>query len=256
MVKSLSPIIELIEEEYEIPHLGATRKISALLPYDYYDHTKRLPVLYLQDGQNLFNPQAPFGDWAIDKSLHRLAAKGLKDVIIVAIDHGERERIKEYLPYFHGRLGKGKGTHYIRFLKEKLIPYINKRYRTMTDYASTGIGGSSMGGLISLYAGLTEPSVFGKTMIFSPSLWISNRIYYNAKVFDTLPNSRMYLYAGGEESLTHLPNVKKLESILKSHTAKNSNFHLKVSVNMRGVHAEEYWRREFPKALKWLFFDK
>ena len=108
-----NPIIETIEEAYEIPQLNATRRISALLPHNYYTSEKRYPVLYLQDGQNLFNTMAQYGDWAIDKSLAKLAENGLADIIIIAINHGEEERISEYLPYYHPRFGQGKGNFYI-----------------------------------------------------------------------------------------------------------------------------------------------
>ncbi|MFT5165375.1 MAG: putative alpha/beta superfamily hydrolase [Saprospiraceae bacterium] len=254
-VSQFDPIIEVIEEEYEIPHLNVKRKISALLPYDYHLSSKQYPVLYLQDGQNLFNPQAPYGDWAINKSLGKLAATGFKDIIIIAIDHGEQKRMLEYLPYDHPRFGKGKGKLYIRFMEEKLIPYVNSHYRTLSGYESVGIGGSSMGGLISLYAGLTEPEVFGKMMIFSPSLWISTEIFQQAKAFKALPSSRIYVYAGGKESQAHLPNVLQLESIFKKKLDKGAFFDMEVSVNHLGEHAEVYWREEFPKALKWLFFN-
>lgn len=249
------PIIEVIEEAYEIPHLNATRKISALLPYNYYQTEKRYPVLYLQDGQNLFNPLAPYGDWAIDKSLAKLAEKDLGDIIIIAIDHGEEERIKEYLPYYHPRFGKGKGNFYIQFMIEKLIPYVNNHYRTLTDFKNTGIGGSSMGGLISFHAGLANPGVFGKMMIFSPSLWISKMIFEHTKSFEPLQSSRIYLYAGGKESKEHLPNAKKLEKIIKKKMVEGHQIDFNFSVNEAGNHDEVYWRQEFPEALKWLFFN-
>ena len=252
-VTDFEPIIEVIEEAYEIPHLNATRKISALLPHDYYLTKKRYPVLYLQDGQNLFNPEAPYGDWAIDKSMTKLAQEGLKDIIIIAIDHGENERIAEYLPYFHPRFGQGKGNFYIKFMIEKLIPYINNHYRTLTDFDNTGIGGSSMGGLISLYAGLANPGVFGKMMIFSPSLWISNKIFQQTKSFEPLQKSKLYLYAGGLESEEHLPNAKKIETIIRENMIKGYSIDFLFSVNHFGNHSEEHWREEFPKAIKWLF---
>ncbi len=250
------PIIQVIEEAYEIPHLNATRKISALLPHDYYQTNKRYPVLYLQDGQNLFNPSAPFGDWAIDKSLGKLAQEGLSDIIIIAIDHGEHERINEYLPYYHPRFGEGKGNFYIQFMIEKLIPYINGHYRTLTDFDNTGIGGSSMGGLISLHAGLSNPGVFGKMMIFSPSLWISKTIFNHTKSFQPLQESRIYLYAGGQESHEHLPNAQKLETIIRKKMVENHNVDFHFSVNEFGNHSEAHWREEFPEAIKWLFFKK
>ena len=248
------PIIVLIEEAYEIPQLNATRKISALLPHDYYETDKRYPVLYLQDGQNLFNPLAPYGDWAIDKSMAKLAEEGHNDVIIIAIDHGNEERVSEYLPYNHPRFGEGKGTFYIQFMIEKLIPYINSHYRTLTDFHHTGIGGSSMGGLISYHAGLMNPGVFGKMMIFSPSLWISKMIFQHTKTFEPLNQSRIYLYAGGKESKQHLPNAKRLEAIIREKMVKGHQIDFKFSVNLEAQHAEIYWREEFPKALKWLFY--
>ncbi|MFD2914723.1 alpha/beta hydrolase [Psychroserpens luteus] len=248
------PIIEVIEEAYEIPHLDATRKISAVLPHDYYETDKHYPVLYLQDGQNLFNPSAPYGDWAIDKSMAKLAQEGFGDLIIIAVDHGEEERISEYLPYYHPRFGEGKGNFYIQFMIEKLIPYINEKFRTLTDFENTGIGGSSMGGLISLHAGLSNPGVFGKLMIFSPSLWISNKIFKSTKTFKPLEESKIYLYSGGKESVEHLPNAQKLGGIIKEKMIKGYHIDFHFSINEHGNHAEVHWREEFPKAVKWLFF--
>jgi len=248
------PIIEVIEENYEIPQLNATRKISALLPHDYYNSDKKYPVLYLQDGQNLFNPEAQYGDWAIDKSMAILAEEGFGDVIIIAVDHGEEERILEYLPYTHPRFGEGKGKFYIQFLIEKLIPYINKNYRTLPDFEHTGIGGSSMGGLISLHAGLRNPRVFGKLMIFSPSLWISKMVFDHTKSFKPLEKSKIYLYAGGKESIEHLPNAHKLGGIISEKMVKGFHIDFHFSINNEGSHSEIYWRKEFPKAVEWLFF--
>lgn len=250
-----APIIKVIEENYEIPQLHARRRISALLPFDYESSDKHYPVIYLQDGQNLFNPHAPFGDWAIDKSLAKMARKGLQDIIVIAIDHGEQTRLTEYFPYYHPEFGFGKGPVYIQFLIDKLIPYVNSHFRTLTDYQHTGIGGSSMGGLISLFGGLTQPEVFGKLMIFSPSLWIAPMIYHHANAFRPQPESKVYMYAGGQESKAHLPNVKRMEAILQEKVLFHSNFNVEVSVNDEGRHSESFWRDEFPMAIKWLFFE-
>jgi predicted alpha/beta superfamily hydrolase len=253
---STEPIIKVIEENYEIPQLNATRKISALLPHDYYETDKSYPVLYLQDGQNLFHPEAPYGNWAIDKSMGKLKQEGFGDIIIVAVDHGEEERINEYLPYNHPRFGEGKGKFYIQFLIQKLIPYINKNFRTLSDFKHTGIGGSSMGGLISLHAGLRNPKVFGKLMIFSPSLWISKVIFDHTKSFRPLEKSKIYLYAGGKESIEHLPNAKRLGTIIKDKMVNGYHIDFHFSINNDGSHSEIYWREEFPKAVKWLFYNQ
>ena len=144
------PQIEVISDKFEIPQLIKTRRIAALLPHDYYKTNKKYPVLYLQDGQNLFDDYAPFGSWEVDKKLALLQRKGLGDVIVIAIDHAKEERIKEYNPGGNPKLGKGQGREYVRFLAETLKPFVDKTFRTKPDRLNTGIGGSSMGGLISI----------------------------------------------------------------------------------------------------------
>ncbi len=253
MTKRFLPIIEIIEEDYEIPQLKRRRRIAALLPFDYYESDKEYPVLYLHDGQNLFDEESPFGNWAIDQSLGRLASQGSGDVVVVSIDHGGEDRLNEYMPFNTRKYGKGQGKLYIQFLMETLKPYVDNKYRVNNDSDHTGIGGSSMGALISLYAGLTFPETFSKMMIFSPSLWLSPRIYQLAKKFAPVESSNLYLYAGGKESQAHLPNVMRFGADLLTNLGEGLRF--KFSHNPDGVHNEENWREEFPIALKWLFFD-
>ncbi len=253
MTKRFLPIIKIIEEDYEIPQLKRRRRIAALLPFDYYESDKEYPVLYLHDGQNLFDEESPFGNWAIDQSLGRLASQGSGDVVVVSIDHGGEDRLNEYMPFNTRKYGKGQGKLYIQFLMETLKPYVDYKYRVNNDSDHTGIGGSSMGALISLYAGLTFPETFSKMMIFSPSLWLSPRIYQLAKKFAPVESSNLYLYAGGKESQAHLPNVMRFGADLLTNLGEGLRF--KFSHNPDGVHNEENWREEFPIALKWLFFD-
>lgn len=247
------PIIKVIEEAYEIPQLGRKRRISALLPFDYYESEKRYPVLYLNDGQNLFNESAPFGNWAIDKELEALAARGRGDIIVITIDHGGEDRITEYLPYFNPKFGKGEGVLYLRFLKETLMPYVNLNYRTLTSRAYTGIGGSSMGGLISLFAGLNYQDVFGKLLVFSPSLWIAPKIFQQAENFSPELPVHMYLYAGGRESPNHIKNVMRFKDTLLSGSKDYHNIDFHLRLNPEGTHNEFFWRREFGKAVEWLY---
>jgi predicted alpha/beta superfamily hydrolase len=232
-----APIIETIEEEYEIPQLDRKRRISALLPYNYYETKKSYRVLYLNDGQNLFDEFAPFGNWAIDKSLEHLASKGLDDVIVIAIDHGGEEL-------------------YIAFLEETLIPYVNKKYRVLTEREHTGIGGSSMGGIISLFAGLNHQNTFGKLMVFSPSLWIAPKIFQQAEHFHPDLPTEMYIYAGGKESQNHLPNVHRFKKRLLEGKTIFNQIRLHLSLNPEGTHGESFWRDEFPKAVEWLYFKE
>ncbi|RME92641.1 MAG: hypothetical protein D6772_16745, partial [Bacteroidetes bacterium] len=171
------PKIEVLEEDFPMPSAVRTRRITALLPHDYYETDKRYPVLYLQDGQNLFDDYAPFGNWAVDKRMAYLTERGMGDLIIIAIDHANDKRIIEFTPSSSAtRWGKGEGKKYVRFLAEDLKHFVDGRFRTKPDWANTGIGGSSMGGLISIYAGLMYPHIYGKLLIFSPSLWVTPNI--------------------------------------------------------------------------------
>lgn len=254
MKQQFYPLVQVIEEDYEIPQLGRHRRISALLPHDYEESDQVYSVLYLNDGQNLFDPHAPYGSWAIDKSLELLASRGLKDVIIITIDHGGGDRISEYLPYGTERFGDGEGELYLEFIEKTLKPYVDKKYRVHTGREHTGIGGSSMGGLISLYAGMAHPHVFGKMMIFSPSLWITEEIFDLAKAWQPEEETYLYLYAGQKESAEHFPNVRKLFIIFDQFAKFNEHFRLKLSIDPSGTHSEAFWRKEFSKALAWLYF--
>ncbi|GAB4418866.1 MAG: hypothetical protein OHK0039_30750 [Bacteroidia bacterium] len=256
MTHPLAPRIQVIDEAYEIPELGRTRRISALLPHDYDQTDRAYPVLYLHDGQNLFNKEAPYGNWGIDQSLARLAEKKQANLIIIAVDHGDEERIMEYSPYDNARFGPGQGEAYLQFLMKTLKPYVDANFRVLAAREHTGIGGSSMGGLISLYAGICHKAVFGRMMIFSPSLWIAEQVFRDAEAFVPDPGTRIYLYAGARESSTHIPNVMRLRSAIQTRTAAFGDLQLEVSIHPEGTHSEVYWGMAFPHAVKWLFFHQ
>lgn len=248
------PKVHLISEEFEIPQLNKTRRIWALLPYDYETSTENYPVLYLQDAQNLFNEKAVYGNWEIDKKLAVMSEYKIGKIIIVAIEHAEQDRIKEY-NVGNTILGAGQGKKYIRFVTDTLKPFIDKQFRTKPEREHTGIGGSSMGGLVSLFSGMMYPEVYGKLMIFSPSLWVVPKMDFSNVDFFEPSETRIYLYAGGDESKTMVDHVKKI----KRNMFKNETFgeHLKIrlSINELGTHNETYWSDEFPKAIEWLFYS-
>jgi predicted alpha/beta superfamily hydrolase len=253
--EDLLPKPHIISEDFEIPQLIRTRRISALLPHDYYETDKRYPVLYLQDGQNLFDKYAPFGNWAVDKRLAVLNERGHGDLIVVAIDHAESERIEEFTPSYRTRLGAGDGKKYVRFLADTLKPYIDKNFRTLSDRDHTGIGGSSMGGLISIYAGMMYPEVYGKLMIFSPSLWVAPNIHFHSIRFHDLIATRIYLYAGEQESKNMIPNVRRFKQALEKSGKDGSGIEFHLSIDPEGQHNEERWGKEFAPAVEWLFFN-
>ena len=251
---SFLPEKVVVSENFEIPQLIKTRRITALLPHNYKDSDKNYPVLYLQDGQNLFDEFAPFGNWGIDKELALLAEQGKGEIIIVAIDHGEKERNSEFIPSHKTKKGIGQGAKYVKFLAETLKPYIDKNFRTKPERFNTGIGGSSLGGLISLYAGLMYPEIFSRLMIFSPSFWVDPNVYSNVGIFLIPDNMKIYLYGGGQEGENMVRNINWVKSTLEGkEMAENDDF--KVSIDPNGKHNESYWGREFPHAVDWLFYN-
>ncbi|MEL7220456.1 MAG: alpha/beta hydrolase-fold protein [Bacteroidota bacterium] len=252
--KQYLPQIAVIDQDLNLPEAIRTRRIAALLPYNYYETDRRYPVLYLQDGQNLFDDYAPYGNWGVDKRLAQLQTEGHGDVIIVAIDHAQDKRIVEFTPSDTStRFGAGEGRKYARFLAEKLKPYVDQQFRTLSDYHHTGIGGSSMGGLISIYAGMLYPKVFGRLMVFSPSLWVTPNIRFQLLNFKEPYTGRVYLYGGKKESATMIPNLRRLQiAIDEKAGAEKPAFRL--STDPEGEHNEARWGVEFPHAIRWLFF--
>lgn len=246
------PQIQLISDEFEIPQLNTTRKVWALLPYDYDASSENYPVMYLQDAQNLFNENSGYGNWEIDKKLAVMSEYNVGKIIIIAVEHAEEDRVKEYNV---GKtvLGKGQGKKYIRFLVETLKPYVDANFRTKKEREFTGIGGSSMGGLVSIISGLRYPEIFGKLMIFSPSLWVAPKM--TIKNYEDTGNTKIYLYAGGEESATMIEHVETFKNRMIESEFVTDKMKINLSINKLGKHNETFWSDEFPKAIEWLFFN-
>lgn len=249
------PIIEVFSEAFEIPQLKRQRKITVLLPYDYYQNPeKRFPVLYMNDAQNLFGAGSAYGNWEIDKRLSLLAKQGHRGLIIVAIDHGDDNRNVEYSPYHAPKTNqKGEGMRYATFIVRTLKPLIDRTYRTLSERQFTGIGGSSMGGLISIYTGMMYPEVMGRLMVFSPALWTSPKIYFDAVEFFHPLDTRIYLYGGGQESASMVSNLDKLIQTIEGQGFSADKIQIKAELDPDGKHNEKRWGQEFPKALQWLF---
>lgn len=249
------PDIQIVAKRFNVPQLRRKRRISVLLPWNYQQTDQRYPVLYLQDGQNLFEHNAPFGTWGVDKKLAYMAQHGKGDFIVVAIDHGGKDRIREFSPYDTHKWGEGMGREYARFMVETLKPYIDKQFRTLPDRAHTGVGGSSMGGLISIYAGLMFPQVYSKFMIFSPSLWLTPRIYFEPMHFSAFSSTtKIYLYGGGKEGGGMVANAQKFKNAVEKRGMAPGLLQFRLEIDPEGRHNEGRWGHEFPKAAEWLFF--
>jgi predicted alpha/beta superfamily hydrolase len=254
--KEFFPIVEIISEKFFIPQLNRTRKIWALLPYNYNKTDKTYPVLYLQDAQNLFNEGSAFGNWEIDQKMSILAEYGRGDVIIIAIENGSEDRIKEYVLDHNSITENAEGKKYIRFLADTLKPYVDSVYRTKPEREFTGIGGSSLGGLISIYSGFLYPEVYSKLMIFSPSLWINPENNFPQMNFKNPYNIKVYMYGGELEGSQMTERMKLFEKTMESWEDSHSlQFEFKTSINHEGKHQEFYWSQEFPRAVEWLFYN-
>lgn len=247
----------IIEDDFEIPQLKKRRRIWALLPHDYQVHPeKHYPVLYLQDAQNLFDDHAPFGNWAIDEKMAILTEQGYGDFIVVAIEHGGKDRIKEFSPFETQKFGAGQGKLYTRFLIETLKPYVDRKFRTKAGGLSTAIGGSSMGGLISVFTGMMYPEIFSKWMIFSPSLWVSSKIFTEANNFINSSPISVYLYGGKNESQSMERDLNLFVDVLTKKSRNQDLIRYKLSLHPTALHSEQYWGQEFPKAVRWLLFNQ
>lgn len=249
------PIVELFSDSFEMPQLEARRKIHVLLPWNYYDEPGRhYPVLYMLDAQNLFGEGSAHGNWGIDRKLAVLSSRDRGDIIIVAIDHGHKERVSEFSPYQNPNQRKGKGQEFLRFITDTLKPEIDAHYRTKPHRLHTGIGGSSMGGLLAAYAGLMHPHVFSRLMILSPAFWMAPRIYFDAAHFYEPLASRFYLYGGGREGSNMVQDLEQFHETIgqQSYGYDRARFHLEI--DPLGQHSEDRWGEEFPKALEWLYY--
>ncbi len=248
--RTISKNVQVVDTDFLIPQLKRTRRIWIYLPEGYIENEqKRYPVIYMQDGQNLFDEATAYaGEWAIDEFMDSTL---LPPCIIVGIDNGGDKRLNEYNPFNHKRFGKGEGDAYVDFLANTLKPYVDKHYRTIAGKESTGIGGSSMGGLISFYAVLKYPHIFGNAAIFSPSFQIAgDKIYAAIKRRRKAVDAKLYFYGGKQEGATMVPGIEKVYQLL----SKRSSSDMKVAINTEGTHNEKHWREEFPVFYRWLNF--
>lgn len=240
--------VHIIDTAFRIPQLNRVRRIWIYLPPDYSASNSRYAVMYMHDGQNVFDDSTSFaGEWGVDELMDSIGAKK-KEMIVVGIDNGGAKRINEYCPYDMERFGKGEGDQYLEFLVKTLKPYIDKNYRTKKDKQDTYIAGSSMGGLISMYAVLKYPKVFGGAGVFSPAFWVGPKIFDDIEKKGRQVNSKIYLYCGGQENETMEPDMMKAFEEMRS----VSKSKMETSVRPDGKHTESVWREEFPLFYLWL----
>jgi predicted alpha/beta superfamily hydrolase len=195
------------------PQLKNRRVVDVYLPASYASGV-RYPVVYLQDGQNLSDPDTAFaGTWNLDATIDRLAWRGI-DAIHVGVHNAGRNRIAEYSPFPDPRHGGGEADAYLAFLVETLKPRIDRLFRTRPDRDSTAILGSSMGGLVSLYAYFRYPSVFARAGVMSPSIWFGQGAIVDFIRDARVTRGRVYLDVGTSEGAGTLRDVRRLGRLL------------------------------------------
>lgn len=247
--------VYILSDSFYMPQLKRYRTIRIMLPKSYAKNpNKAYPVLYMHDGQNLFDNATAFaGEWGIDEILNRLEDQGHPPIIVVAIDNGGNERANEYIPYYNAkRKYGGQADAYCRFMVETLKPHIDSVYRTLPNATNTAIAGSSFGGIVSFYAMLKYPDVFGKAAVFSPSFWVNKNELLKFVAETKLPaNNRIYMVTGQLEGRTMVRTMEKeTEQLLKFGFPKAN---LKTKIVPQGRHNEALWNSQFEEVYKWLF---
>lgn len=255
--------VTILSKDFKIPQLDRKRRVWIYLPPDYNNSTESYPVVYMHDGQNLFDVLTSYsGEWEIDETLNRLfEERGLK-LIVVGVDNGGTTRLDEYSPWKNKNYGGGEGDAYLDFLVNTLKPYVDSHFRTLPDKAETAMIGSSMGGLVSHYAALKYPNVFGNIGVFSPAFWFVPEITDYTKNHGNIKDTKVYFLAGGKEG--HNAEVQEISQTVKDMDAivdvlKKSGFpvqNIQSKIDPEGRHNEQLWRNNFEEAICWLFSDR
>jgi predicted alpha/beta superfamily hydrolase len=242
-----------------------TRFLRVWLPPDYDDPVnagRHYPVLYLNDGQNLFENTTSFTgvEWQVDETGDRLIREGVvPPMIIVGLDNGGKDRIREYMPHrsLHPMLLRVHGTRYPAFLFKEVFPFMARNYRVASGAENTGLGGSSLGALIALYTAAVRPGMIGRLLLESPSLWASNRLLIRQSRGVKRWPERIFLATGTAEAgrkdkdQSMVDDVCELAAILRR--AGLDDTRLRLFVDEGAAHHESAWARRFPQALAFLF---
>jgi len=242
-----------------------TRMLRVWLPPGYSapeNQGRHYPVFYLNDGQNLFDPATAYigVDWQADEAADRLIREGrIPPLILVGIDNAQKDRPREYLPYrsFNPPIMRPQGKHYPSFLLNEVMPFLYQRYRIARGPENTGLGGSSLGAIISLYTAMDRPGIFGRLLLESPSLFVSNRqLLKSSRAFRQWPE-KIFMAMGTNEAGSEgrdrqvVEDVLALERVLRRAGLKEDR--LLVRIDEGATHNEREWAKRFPEALGFLF---
>lgn len=243
--------VHIMDTAFFIPQLKRDRRIWVYLPEGYEKNKKRYPVMYMHDGQNIFDEYtAGFGEWGVDECLDSLIKAGKQACIVVGIDNGPK-RLNEYNPFAFRDFGEGEGDGYLDFIAQTLKPFIDKKYRTLPSKENTIIAGSSMGGLISYYAMIKQPQVFGKAGIFSPSFWTAPALKSLTDSLAAKVNGKFFFYIGGKEGETFINEMTTIQDLLGEKSAAM----IYSVLDDEGMHNEKAWRKWFAEFYSWIMAE-
>ncbi|NDJ78893.1 MAG: alpha/beta hydrolase [Chloroflexi bacterium] len=245
------------------PQLDNIRDILVYLPPSYHHSTRSYPVLYMHDGQNLFDERTSFvGEWEADETLDALSDDGI-EAIVVGIPNMGDYRLDEYGPRHNPVLNMGgQGEAYLAFVCDTLKPLIDSHFRTRPTREHTGIMGSSMGGLISVYAYSRYSAVFGLCGAMSPAFWFSGEQIFDFVAHGPLPPGRMYIDVGTQEiprpgsrdvllglsSARYVADARRMRDLLYARGFED----LRYVEEEDAIHHESAWARRLPAALRFL----
>jgi len=242
----------VLDSAFYIPQLNRYRRIWIYVPPSYCTTRQKYPVLYLNDGQNVFNTGTSYaGEWEVDKTIDSLS-RTTGECIVIAIDNGGDKRMSEYAPYDFqvapNTMIRAEGAEYAAFIVSTLKPFVDKHYRTKKTARHTFIGGSSMGALISFYAVLKYPEKFGGAAIFSPAFWAAPLLKDDIINMAGKVKAKLYFYAGKGEGPNMVPGMLSILELMNKHSKAKL-----TTVIREGKHNEAAWKKEFPLFYNWLF---
>jgi predicted alpha/beta superfamily hydrolase len=236
------------------PQLRNHRTVDVYLPASYGEGRRRYPIVYMQDGQNLSDPAVAFGGstWRLEDGLHWLAQRGTEAIVVGLWN--TPGRLAEYSPFADPKHGGGDGDKYLRFLIDTVKPRIDGEFRTRKDRDSTVIGGSSMGGLISLYGFFRRPSPFGRALVMSPSIWFGAGEILRQVSRARSTRGKIYLDVGTAEGTQTVKNTRVMNRLLRKKGYRRENLWYIESEGAR--HSESDWAWRWPQALEFLLRDR
>jgi predicted alpha/beta superfamily hydrolase len=238
-------------ERVRSPQLGNVRDIQVYLPPSYETSGRHYPVIYMHDGQNLFDASTSFaGEWRVDDTLERIGPAG-HEAVVVAIPNMGEARLAEYTPFVDARRGGGQGGAYLEFIVQTVKPRIDRLFRTRHERTHTGIMGSSLGGLISLYGFFTYPGVFGFAGAMSPSLWWADRAIFGVVGAYPRWGGRLYLDIGTAEGRNEVRNARLMARLLRR-SADRPRRQLLFVADQGAGHSEAAWAARFERAVTFL----